>query len=113
MDEDALDAAVGFVALEELLECLRCFFRFFLEPFTVSTAFFTTFLTSCNCENQLAVEEVAACENVMDGMAFPENEEACDSCCIAEGFEQGAPFGTVSEASNQKCDCGDVGTCDD
>ena len=67
----------------------------------------------CNCENQVASEEVAACEDVMDGLAFPDNEEACDACCIDQGFEIGAPFGHVNEAENASCDCGNVGTCDE
>ena len=77
------------------------------------SALFAALLIGCDCENQVAAEEVAACEDVMDGMAFPENEDACDVCCIAEGYETGAPFGTVSEAKNPICNCGDVGTCDE
>ena len=70
-------------------------------------------LSGCNCENQVAVEEVPACEDVMGDKGFPENEDACDACCIAEGFDMGSPFGTVSEAENQYCNCGNKGTCDE
>ena len=71
------------------------------------------FLTSCNCENLVESEEVAACADSMSGLEFPENQEACDACCIGEGYDIGAPFGHVTGAVNASCDCGMVGTCDE
>jgi len=70
-------------------------------------------VSSCNCENMVEAEDVDACKDAMSGLEFPENEEACDQCCVAEGYDVGAPFGHVTGAVNASCDCGYVGTCDE
>ncbi len=84
-----------------------------LRNITFIGLFLAGVASGCNCENQVAVEEVATCEDVMGDLEFPANEHACDKCCIAEGFEMGAPFGIVNAAENQYCDCGDRGTCEE
>ena len=70
-------------------------------------------ISSCNCENRVAVQEVDACYDVMDGLGYPQNEQACDQCCMSEGYDMGSPSGAMQEAVNQFCDCGNLGTCDE
>ena len=66
------------------------------------------FLGGCNCENQVDGEEIEAC--VHSAEEANDVFDACDNCCIAEGYEVGLL--SITEGAD-RCACGDVGTCDE
>ena len=71
-------------------------------------------LSGCGCsENHVETEEVPECVDSMDGLEWPESDDACRACCQNAGYDEGMTFGTVQNATNASCECGDHMVCDD
>ena len=70
-------------------------------------------ISSCGCsEDKVESEEIPECEDSMEGLDWPDSDEACQQCCEGVGYEEGMPFGTVANAINARCECGNHMVCD-